>query len=405
MSEMLYNKLRPESFEDIVGQQSIISLLNSFLNKNFLPSMIFFGPPGTGKTTIARIVAKKIDAKIYYFSGVKDSVSTIQKQIYEEHQTIFARKQIVFIDEIHRYNKSRQDIFLPMIEDYGVILIGATTENPSFYINNALISRMRMMKFEYLNELDILKVLKRGVNLLNFKAKKEQLIKIAKSSNGDLRFAINTLESAFFIAKNQELTDDILKKVVLNFSRDDKKNDAHYRIISSFIKSLRGSDPDASLYYLIKMLDGGEDPIFILRRMIIFASEDVGNADPRALQIAVNGLTGFQAVGMPEGKIILYQIVTYLASAPKSNASYVAGNKATEFFEKNKNLEIPSYLINQTSLVPNEKQEQYKYPHDFEKHFVKQRYFPGKETPPKFYELSNMGYEAKLKLFLKQIKD
>ncbi len=405
MSEMLYNKLRPESFKDVVGQQAVVSLLNAFLEKDFLPSMIFFGPPGTGKTTVARIVAKEIDAKIYYFSGVKDSVSDIQKQVYNEHQTLFVRKQIVFIDEIHRYNKLRQDIFLPMIEDYGVVLIGATTENPSFYINNALISRMRMMKFDYLSENDILTVLKRGVDLLNFKAEEEQLFKIAKSSNGDLRFAINTLESAFFISKNGILSDDILKKVVVDFARYDKKNDAHYRVISAFIKSLRGSDADASLYYLIKMLDSGEDPVFLLRRMIIFASEDVGNADPRALEIAVNGLKGFQAVGMPEGRIVLYQVVTYLATAPKSNASYVAGNKATEFFEKNKNLKIPSHLINKNSLSPNERQEEYKYPHNFEKHFVNQRYFPGDGEPPKFYELSNMGYEAKLKTFLKQIRD
>ncbi|MFO7736371.1 MAG: replication-associated recombination protein A [bacterium] len=406
MSRPLYSEIRPETLDDVVEQKHIVRLIRAFIDRDYLPSMIFYGPPGTGKTTVAKIAAELFDARIYMFSAVKHSVKDIKNIVYKEVGTVLARRQMVFLDELHRFNKSQQDIFLPMIENDGVIFIGATTENPSFYVNNALISRSRPIKFNKITETGVFDVLKKGSEYLGISPDEDLLSYMAKAADGDIRAALTMLESAYFMSGKDKIGVETVEELMTKPSTYDKKYDSHYRIISAFIKSLRGSDADAALYYLVKMLEGGEDPLFILRRMVIFASEDVGNADPRALSVAVNGLAGFERVGMPEGEIIISQVLTYLASAPKSNASYKALGKAKDFFKKHPGLNPPSATINKISLAPGEKSEKYKYPHDYPGHYVKQRYFPeGFNPPPKFYELSSVGYESKLSAFWKSVTE
>jgi putative ATPase len=391
----LYSALRPQTFDDIAGQESVIKLIRSFLSKDFLPSMIFYGPPGTGKTTIARIASEQFGAKMYRFSAVVDGVSEIKKKIYADSGSVLVGRQIVFIDEVHRFNKAQQDIFLPMIESEGVIFIGATTENPSFYIND---------KFSKQSSSETLSVLKKAASHLNATIPEDLQSVIAQESGGDLRIAISILESAFHLSSNGVIKKEDVMELIENPQKYDKKGDYHYRTISAFIKSLRGSDPDAALYYLVKMVESGDDPLFLLRRMIIFASEDVGNADPRALQLAVSALEGFKAVGFPEGKIILSHIVTYLATAPKSNASYMALKEAEDFYRNNPDLKIPQYLINSSSLAPDEEKGEYRYPHDHKDQWVDQRYFPGEGEPASFYKMKNSGYESKVKAYWERIK-
>lgn len=403
-SSPIYSIIRPESLDDVVGQPNVIRLLRSFLDNNYLPSMIFFGPPGTGKTTVARIIAKQYGAKLYKFSAVKDSVTEIRKQIYKDRESIFTGKQIVFVDEVHRFNKAQQDTFLPIIEDEGVVFIGATTENPSFYINSALLSRARSIKFQKIAPADVAIMVNRAKDHLSVEMSDELVNIISSESQGDIRIALSILESAYYLSDRVSISKDKVLELVENPQKYDKSGDFHYRTISAFIKSLRGSDPDAALYYMIKMVESGDDPLFILRRMIIFASEDVGNADPRALQMAVAGLEAFRAVGFPEGRIIMSHVVTYLATAPKSNASYLALREAEAFYRDNPDLKIPQILINETSLAPGEDKGDYKYPHDFNNGWVDQRYFPGDEPEKIFYNMKNTGYESKIAAYWEKVK-
>ncbi len=404
MNEALSVVLRPRTLDEVVGQSHAVSLISTFLSEGFLPSMIFYGPPGTGKTTIARIIAEQYGAKIYHFSGVKDSVTTIKKYISSDNNSLFAQKRMIFVDELHRFNKAQQDVFLPIIEDDGVVFIGATTENPSFYVNDALLSRARVLRFESLATDDILLLLQRGIAQLHLDCSQELLDKIANSSFGDARIALSTLESAAAISNGKRITDADLQHFLAVQSRYDKKDGEHYRTISAFIKSLRGSDADAALYYLVKMLESGDDPLFIMRRMMIFASEDVGNADPHALMMAAAASQALERVGMPEGKIILSHLVTYLACAPKSNASYQALHRAEQFFKEHPNERVPSHLVNNSLRAPEEQSDNYLYPHDYPGHWVEQRYFPGTEPPPIFYEPSIIGYEKKIRDYQEALK-
>lgn len=400
MIEPLYVRLRPSSLDEVVGQQTVVMLIKTFLEKKFIPSMIFYGPSGTGKTTLARIIAEQSNAKIYHFSGVKDSVTAIKKYLSRDENSLFSQqKKMVFVDELHRFNKAQQDIFLPIIEDDGVVFIGATTENPSFYVNNALLSRARAVRFDALSVDDILITLHRALKLLDNQCDDALLEKIAASSYGDIRVALSTLESASYIAKDGVISEEHVAHFAQNTPGYDKKDDFHYRTTSAFIKSLRGSDADAALYYLIKMVDSGDDPLFILRRLLIFASEDVSNADPHALMLASSAMQAFERVGMPEGKIILSHLVTYLAYAPKSNASYNALHVAEKFFKEHPDLTPPSHLINDTLLAPNEQKNSYKYPHNYPHNWVEQRYFPGEGDVPEFYKPTDVGYEGKMRDF------
>lgn len=404
VSSPIYSVIRPESLDDVVGQPNVVNLLKSFLDNNYLPSMIFFGPPGTGKTTVARIIAKQYGAKLYKFSAVKDSVTEIRKQIYKDRESIFTGKQIVFIDEVHRFNKAQQDTFLPIIEDEGVVFIGATTENPSFYINSALLSRARSIKFQKIAPADVAVMVNRAKKHLSVELPDELVNIISEESQGDIRIALSILESAYYLSDRISIAKEKVLELVENPQKYDKSGDFHYRTVSAFIKSLRGSDSDAALYYLVKMIESGDDPLFILRRMIIFASEDIGNADPRAIQIAVAGLDAFRAVGFPEGRIIMSHVVTYLATAPKSNASYLALKEAEAFYRENPDLRIPQILINETSLAPGEEKGDYKYPHDFSNGWVEQRYFPGDGPGKVFYKMKNTGYESKIAAYWEKVK-
>ena len=404
LSSPLYSVIRPESLEEIVGQSNVVKLLSSFLNNKYLPSMIFFGPPGTGKTTVARIIAKQYGAKLYRFSAVKDSVTEIKKIIYKDRESIFAQKQIVFIDEVHRFNKAQQDTFLPLIEDEGVVFIGATTENPSFYINGALLSRARSVKFLKISPVDIAIMINRAKKYLSVSISDDLVKIIAEESQGDIRIGLSIFESGYYLSDRVSISKESIMDLIENPQKYDKAGDFHYRTISAFIKSLRGSDPDAALYYLVKMVESGDDPLFLLRRMIIFASEDIGNADPRALQIAVAGLDAFRAVGFPEGRIIMSHVVTYLATAPKSNASYLALRAAENFYKVNPDLKIPQQLINDSSLAPEEEKGDYKYPHDFPNGWITQRYFPGDSDPEVFYNMKNSGYESKILAYWEKVK-
>lgn len=404
LSSPLYSIIRPESLEDIVGQPNVIKLLSSFLDNKYLPSMIFFGPPGTGKTTVARIIAKQYGAKLYKFSAVKDSVTEIRKLIYKDRESIFAQKQIVFIDEVHRFNKAQQDTFLPIIEDEGVVFIGATTENPSFYINGALLSRARSIKFQKIAPEDISIMINRARKYLSVNISDDLVTIIAQESQGDIRIGLSILESAYYLSDRVSISKESVLELIENPQKYDKSGDFHYRTISAFIKSLRGSDPDAALYYMVKMVESGDDPLFLFRRMIIFASEDIGNADPRAIQVAVAGLDAFRAVGFPEGRIIMSHVVTYLATAPKSNSSYMALRAAESFYKENPDLKVPQDLINDSSLEPEEKKGEYKYPHDFPNGWVSQRYFPGDDEPEVFYKMKNSGYESKILTYWEKVK-
>ncbi len=415
----LAERMRPQFLRDIVGQEHIIGLqspLSSLIKEGTIPSLIFWGPPGCGKTTLAFCLANEVNADFIRISAVESGVKEIREVIQKaDHNTQFNSRTILFIDEIHRFNKGQQDALLHSVETGTLVLIGATTENPSFEINPALISRTQVYHLQPLSEENIVflidKALKADKILSAYKIKVEDYRLFYELSAGDARIAFNILESAFNITK-KNIEEEILidKEIIKKASQRkvisyDKKGENHYDNISAFIKSLRGSDPDAAMLWMVKMLEAGEDPLFIARRMVIFASEDIGNAEPLALTVAVSVFNAVQLIGMPEASINLANGVTFLASCAKSNASYLALEKARTELQNNPNLLPPLHLRNApTKLMKQEGYaKDYKYPHDFPNHFVSENYFPINFKPKQFYFPSNQGKEIKVLERLKSL--
>jgi len=404
LSQPLAYRMRPKTLDEYVGQEHILGkdkILYRTIKADRLSSIILWGPPGCGKTSLARVISETTKYKFTKINAVTSGVGEIKKAV-EEAKNVFLNpsgKCILFIDEIHRFNKLQQDALLPFVEDGTVILIGATTENPYFEVNKALISRSMVFKLEPLTTDDIFKVLKMsleredGLKSFNVKVDDETLQKIAEVSVGDVRTALNGLEVAVLTTKvesdgyihiTNEIAKDCIRKRKAIF---DKNGDSHYDNISAFIKSMRGSDPDAAVFYLARALNGGEDPVFLARRIIIAAAEDVGMANPNALVIATSAMQAVTMVGMPEARIILSEAAVYLATSKKSNASYLAINKAMEDVASKDTGEIPMHIRN----APAEGMEQfgygdgYKYPHDYPGHVVEQQYLPDKMLGTRYY--------------------
>lgn len=403
-TEPLAYRMRPKTLEEYEGQEHVIGpgkLLYRTIKADRLSSIILFGPPGCGKTSLAKVISETTKYKFYKINAVTAGVSDI-KRIVEETQNFMmnpAGKSILFIDEIHRFNKLQQDALLPFVENGTIILIGATTENPYFEVNKALISRSMVIKLEPLTEKNIYNILKRaltskdGLGEYSVKIEDTTLRKIADIANGDVRTALNGLEVAVLTTNMESdgyihITDEVIKNSIQNRKAIfDKNGDTHYDNISAFIKSMRGSDADAVLFYLARALNGGEDPVFLARRIVICASEDVGLAEPQALVVATSAMQAVHMVGMPEARIILAEAAVYVANCKKSNATYLGINKALEDVKSQDTGEIPMYIRN----APIEKMrelgynEGYKYPHDYPGHWVEQQYLPDKMLGTKYF--------------------
>ena len=406
-------RMRPESLEEFVGQEHIIG------KGKLLNSVIFYGPPGTGKTTLAKIIAKTTKRVFVQLNATTSGIKEI-KDVVSEAKTrngMTGGKTILFIDEIHRFNKTQQDALLPHVEDGTIVLIGATTENPYFEVNKALVSRSIIFELKQLESKDIEKLIKRavtdsekGYGYFDIDLKEDALKFLADMANGDARAALNAVELAVLttdknkdgkIVISMDVAQECIQKRALNYEKD---GDNHYDTISAFIKSMRGSDPDAALYYLAKMIYAGEDPKFIARRIVICASEDVGNADP--LQVAVSAAEAVNFIGMPESRIILAQAVTYISCAPKSNASYMGIDMALSDVRNIKIKSVPNHLKDAHYSGAKELNHGvgYKYAHDYEGHYVKQQYLPDELAGRRYYEPSDNGVEKKIKESLKRLR-
>ncbi len=421
----LASRLRPARLEEVAGQQHIIGkdkLLYRAILADKLSSIIFYGPPGTGKTTLSKVIANTTSAEFTQINatsaGKKDMEEVVQQA--KNNLGMYGKKTILFIDEIHRFNKSQQDYLLPFVEDGTVILIGATTENPYFEVNGALLSRSVIFELKPLEKEDIKQILVRAVTdrekgMGSYEAELEEdaLEFLADMSNGDARAALTAIELGVLttprgedgkIHITLEVASECIQKRVVQY---DKSGDNHYDVISAFIKSMRGSDPDAAVYYLARMLYAGEDIKFIARRIMICASEDVGNADPNALVVAVSAAQAVERVGMPEAQLILSQAVTYVASAPKSNASCLAIGRAMETVKATKTAPVPAHLQDSHYRGAQKlgRGLGYLYAHDFPNHYVKQQYLPDGLTEEKFYEPTENGYERQIKSHLAFLKE
>ena len=419
----LASRLRPTTLDEVVGQQHIVGkdkLLYRAIKADKLSSIIFYGPPGTGKTTLAKVIANTTSAEFKQINatsaGKKDMEEVVQQA--KNNMGMYGKKTILFVDEIHRFNKGQQDYLLPFVEDGTLILIGATTENPYFEVNGALISRSSVFELKSLDKEDIKILLKRavydvekGMGSYDAEITEEALEFLADISGGDARNALNAIELGVLTTERSEdgkihITIDVAQECIQKrVVRYDKTGDNHYDTISAFIKSLRGSDPDAAVYYLAKMLYAGEDIKFIARRMMISASEDVGNADPNALTVAVAASQAVERIGMPEARIILAQAATYIASAPKSNAAYLSIDAALESVRTQKTT-VPVHLqdAHYKGAAKLGHGTGYKYAHDYPEHYVKQQYLPDEIKDAKFYEPTEMGFEKQIKERLENLK-
>ncbi len=408
----LADRMRPSNLDEVEGQEHLVGEdgpLRRFFESGDFPSIIFWGPPGSGKTTLAYLIAEQSDYTFNRISAVESGVKDVRKVI-ENAQKLLAggKKTLLFIDEIHRFNKAQQDALLHAVEKGIITLIGATTENPSFEVNSALLSRCQVYKLNELDEDQIKNIVQRALKsddkIKKFDIEIEDWDFLLKISGGDARTALNAIDLSLRLFSGREekiaITRETLEKALQQKTAHyDKHGESHYDTISAFIKSLRGSDPDAALFWLAKMIDAGEDPKFIARRMVIFASEDIGNADPFALTLAVSVFQAVQLIGLPECTLNLAQGVTYLASSPKSNASYLGVKKALSDIRKGAPVRVPLHLRNApTKLMKQEGYaKDYKYPHDFELHFVKENYFPEELGPKVYYRPGNFGREEKFR--------
>lgn len=411
----LAERLRPNNFDDYVGQEHLIgknSTLRNVIEKGIIPSMIFWGPPGVGKTTLANIIATHTKQPFYTLSAINSGVKDIREIIDKaKSQQLFGTKNpVLFIDEIHRFSKSQQDSLLGAVEKGTVTLIGATTENPSFEVISALLSRCQVYILKEQTKEDLTKLLhialtkdeflkKKKINILEYEA-------LLQLSGGDARKLLNTLEIVVNNFENEpiDITNDMVIEIVQqNMVRYDKTGDQHYDIISAYIKSIRGSDPNAAVYWLARMLEGGEDPKFIARRLLILSSEDIGNANPTALVIANNCFQAINVIGMPEARIILSQATIYLATSPKSNASYQAINEAMDLVKKTGNLSVPLHIRNAPTKLMKDigYGANYAYSHSYEGNFKAQEYLPDEIKNAKFYEPGKNAKEDSIRKFLK----
>lgn len=388
--EPLASRYRPDSLENFIGQQHLIGPngpIRTLMEKRVLPSMVFWGPPGIGKTTLAYIISKDLHYNFHYMSAVSSGKSKLLKLIKEakEQQTLFSKNTILFLDEIHRWNKAQQDALLPFVEKGTVTLIGATTENPSFSLNSALLSRVKVFIFEPQTVEDIVINLERVIKDLQkdqkFKIESQTIRMIADLANGDVRSSLSILEIALSLtAKNQTVSEETIKQAVQRQIYHDKHGEEHYNIISAIHKSLRSSNPDASCYWIMRMLEAGEDPRYVARRMVRFASEDIGNADPHALILAIAVYNTVEKIGMPECDASLMQLAQYLAKAPKNNSAYVIAQKTREDVKIHGNLPVPLHLRNaETKLMKDIGYgKDYQYDHDLESKKSDQQCMPDK---------------------------
>lgn len=421
----LASRLRPTTLDEVVGQQHIVGkdkLLYRAIKADKLSSIIFYGPPGTGKTTLAKVIAHTTSAEFMQINATSAGKKDMEEVITaaKNNQGMYGKKTILFIDEIHRFNKGQQDYLLPYVEDGTIILIGATTENPYFEVNGALLSRSVIFELKKLSKEDIRTLLLRaisdkekGMGAYNATIDDDALEFLADVSNGDARAALTALELGVLTTDRSEdgiihITIDVasecIQKRVISY---DKSGDNHYDTVSAFIKSMRGSDPDAAVYYLARMLYAGEDVKFIARRIMILASEDIGNADPMALTVAVSAAQAVERIGMPEAQIILAQAVTYMASAPKSNSAVNAISRAMNVVGRTKTPPVPTHLQD-AHYKSAEKLGHglgYKYAHNYKNHYVKQQYLPDGLTDEVFYEPSENGYEATIREYYKKIHE
>ena len=421
----LASRLRPTTLDEVVGQQHIVGkdkLLYRAIKADKLSSIIFYGPPGTGKTTLAKVIANTTSAEFMQINATSAGKKDMEEVVAaaKNNQGMYGKKTILFIDEIHRFNKGQQDYLLPFVEDGTIILIGATTENPYFEVNPALLSRSVIFELKKLSTEDIRTLLLRAVNdtekgMGSYHAQMDDdaLEFLADMANGDARAALTAIELGILTTDRSEdgiihitldVASECIQKRVINY---DKTGANHYDTISAFIKSMRGSDPDAAVYYLARMLYAGEDVKFIARRIMILASEDIGNADPQALQVAVAAAQAVERLGMTEARIVLAQAVTYMASAPKSNSAINAIDKAMRVVQETKTPPVPVHLqdAHYKSAGKLGHGKGYKYAHDYKNHYVKQQYLPDGLTGEVFYEPSENGYEQQIRAYYKKIKE